>query len=708
MGIPRPRLTLGRFIGLGFAALALVLVALLSLFYGGSRQTILLASEQLMRQASRRVGERLDAHLAEAELVVATLEAAAAEGLLRADVLEPLLLGLLHAHPALTDLTFTAGGDAGQLSVARLDDTVRVRRVRAADDGWRADESTVAADGARRPRGSSPALDPTAHATFTTPALAEFRGQALWSDLAFYEVDGALPESERRRVVSVQKALWSRTGAFVGVARVALHSDRIDDLVRVTVDDAADDDGATVFLCDRFGRLISRLSPADRFGLLAPDGTADPENGDVRVLPAALPPAVAAALAAPSIHAAGGGEPSIDRLEVDGVTFLGSVAPVLGARTQGWLVGVVVPESRYLGSLAAARRRALAVAVLVGMLTAAGAGLGLRALRRDLGRLLDETTRLRSFDFTPARAAPATFHDVRAAAQGLDQAKTALRALGKYAPLDLVRDLWDAHREPVLGAELRDVTILFADVAGFTGIAERLPPDELATALGAYLDAMTRAVHATGGIIDKYTGDGLMALWNTPRPLDEHAARACEAALACRDAATALFASPAWRGRAPWTTRFGIHRAEVTVGHFGAPDRMSFTAMGDGVNLAARLESLGKQYGVALVVSDEVVRAAGERFWFRRLDRVAVKGKETSVTIHELVGRRHPGDAPPPIVAAYEAALAAYASGDFTAALARFEACAGDPPSRALADRCRAYRADPPSRFDGTFTLTVK
>ncbi len=264
----------------------------------------------------------------------------------------------------------------------------------------------------------------------------------------------------------------------------------------------------------------------------------------------------------------------------------------------------------------------------------------LRAMRRDLGRLIGETTRLSGFDFAPARSEVDTFRDVQAAADSLEQAKTALRALGKYVPLDLVRRLYEARVEPMLGAEIQDVTLLFSDIEGFTTLSEQLTPNALAVALGAYLETMTRAIHSTGGIIDKYTGDGVMALWNTPNPCEHHAERACEAALACRDATAALFGSPVWAGVAPWRTRFGIHRAEVNVGHFGAPDRMSFTAMGDGVNLASRLESLNKQYGTFILVSASVERDARERFHFRRVDRVAVKGKREGVEIFEL--RRPP------------------------------------------------------------------
>src|SRR5262249_15022076 len=157
----------------------------------------------------------------------------------------------------------------------------------------------------------------------------------------------------RRRVVSVQKALWSNDDAFLGVLRVSLLNNRIDEFTRVQVgkSDAADDDHV-VFLCDRHGRLISRLSAAARFALLDPDGNVAPA-GDVRVVAAKPPPQVAAALRAPAMRDVPVGSSTVARLIVEGTPYLMSVASLLEDRTQGWLVGIVVPEAHYLGDLEA-------------------------------------------------------------------------------------------------------------------------------------------------------------------------------------------------------------------------------------------------------------------------------------------------------------------------------------------------------------------
>jgi adenylate cyclase len=733
----RPRLTLGQFIGLCFLGLAGLLLALLSIFYAGSRRTILLASEELMRQATRRVTERMEGHLGEAERLVESFAWQADLGLVdpnRLESVESALIGEITSHPQVTEVTFTYGravgryehddgphdaGDlklasdgSGQVSVARVgagsDAGLVVRRVRQEGGRWLAEERRLPYETSPHPAGP-PAIDPTIHATFTVPSREEFRGRALWSDLSYSEADAGLPEEIRRRVVSVQKALWSNDETFLGVLRVSLLNNRIDEFTRFRVDEgAASADQHVVFLCDRHGRLISRLGSADRFALLDTDGKPDPD-GDVRVLPASPPPQVTAALRAPIMHDVTPGGSSIARVNVGGTPYLVSVASLLEDRTQGWLVGIVVPEAYYLGGLEASRRRALVIAAALMLVAVAGGALMLRAMRRDLGRLIGETTRLSGFDFAPAQSEVDTFRDVQAAADSLEQAKTALRALGKYVPLDLVRRLYEARVEPMLGAQIQDVTLLFSDIEGFTTLSEQLTPNALAVALGAYLETMTRAIHSTGGIIDKYTGDGVMALWNTPNPCARHAERACEAALACRDTTAALFTSPVWAGVAPWRTRFGIHRAEVNVGHFGAPDRMSFTAMGDGVNLASRLEGLNKQYGTFILVSGSVEREAREHFLFRRVDRVAVKGKREGVEIFELLGRRDTAVPRPEVVVRYERALDAYFARRFDDALAILDGCGDDAPSRVLAERCRRFRAEgPPSDWDGIYVAKEK
>jgi adenylate cyclase len=498
-------------------------------------------------------------------------------------------------------------------------------------------------------------------------------------------------------VLSVQKAIEDPSGRFLGVLRVGLLPRELDAITRLKVDEGDPRDPHRVALLavdegpPRGVHLVAKVDPADHPAVF---GEA------LRVVSDRPPPDIAALLASPLVagldpsHPNGGGV-----LEVQGERYLATLRELKLGRggTTGWFTAILVPEAHYTRELLRFQRMYLvAFGITLALILAIGA-LTIGAVRRGLARLVDTTRRMRAFDFAPG-SDESMFRDVDDVMRGLERAKTVVRTMGKYIPVDLVRRLYETNEEPSLGGDLLDVTLMFTDIEGFTTLAERLSPDELARRLGDYLEAMTVSIQQTGGMIDKYIGDAVMALWNAPTPVDAHAARACRAALACMAAARALYASPAWAGLPPLVTRFGLHTASVMVGHFGAPTRLSYTALGDGVNLAARLEPLCKQYGVVALASDAVVAAAGPDFVFRRIDRVAVKGKSKGIDVYELLGAA--GDDIPLLAAArqYEAAFEAYLASDFSAAIALLEPQAGqDTPSAILLARCRAFAAEPPS-----------
>src|SRR5262249_23369413 len=149
--------------------------------------------------------------------------------------------------------------------------------------------------------------------------------------------------------------------------------------------------------------------------------------------------------------------------------------------------------------------------------------------------------------------------------------------------------------------------------------------DRLADLLGRYLQVMAEVIQSQKGTIDKYIGDAVMAFWNAPEVIEGHEVMACRAALRCRQALETLYRSTAWSSAPKFETRFGISRCTASVGHFGSPDRMNYTAIGDGVNLASRLEGLNKYYGTQIIVSDMIYDRANDAFQFRKLDSVAVK-----------------------------------------------------------------------------------
>ena len=707
-------MTLPRFFALAVGSLAALAALVLALSVRTSSAAVLRVGESARDARAAQVVASVEADLGAAEQAVQDFERALAEGIVdEADPrdLQRYLTAELIARPGLTELTLTSARllDYDPAGDARLAVAGRRQLSLLRDPAGAIDRPVTAGAPAGAPQSST--NDPTAHDTFRAAAHREARGQALWSDLAFAEHDAALPPQARRKTLTVQKAIFAkaRDGGqrFVGVLRAGIVSNTLDRLGTAAADAA---DPHRFFLCDTQGRLITRLGPDDPYVVVDAEGRPDPD-GDLRVAPRVVPPAIGAALAFARAGGTGG-----KRMVVSGVPYFLSLVPVAEGRARQWLVGVVVPESTYVGGLAAARDRlswllgiVVAIIGMVGLVGARTVAGGVRALVRS-------TEAMRRFSFEAAPKVASPFREVREAMDSVERAKTALRAMVKYVPVDLVRRLYESGRDPVLGAEPSEISVMFTDIADFTTHAEALAPDELARALGRYLEAATRAVESMGGTVDKYIGDALMVLWNAPGRDDAHPVSACRAALTCAAAVEDLCASTWWRqaGLPPWRTRFGIHTDRVLVGNFGAPDRLSYTAMGDGVNLAARLEGLNKVYGTSILVSDEVRRRAGDAFVFRRLDRVAVKGKSRPVDVHELVGRA--GDpaieARRPAIAAHEEALAAAFAGRFTEALAILSAsgeAGGDSAATLLAARCRSWLASPPpAGWDGTWVAPTK
>jgi adenylate cyclase len=200
-----------------------------------------------------------------------------------------------------------------------------------------------------------------------------------------------------------------------------------------------------------------------------------------------------------------------------------------------------------------------------------------------------------------------------------------------------------------------------------------------------------------------------MTIWNAPEPVPEHPRMACLAALHCRQAADALARTPEWRGLPEFHTRFGLHCDTALVGHFGARDRMNYTAIGDAINLASRLEALNKQYGTSIIASQSIVERAREAFEFRLLDLVAVKGKSAAIKIYELLGAKEDAAGSRQYVDTYEAAFAAYLARDFPRAITLLQQNEGDAPSAVLGERCQTFlRIPPPADWEGVHVSLSK
>ncbi len=213
-----------------------------------------------------------------------------------------------------------------------------------------------------------------------------------------------------------------------------------------------------------------------------------------------------------------------------------------------------------------------------------------------------------------------------------------MRAFSKFIPKVLVAKLLRTNQTVKIGGKLRRVTLLFSDVVNFTSVSENYPPEKLVVHLSEYFEEVTQIIMKANGTIDKYIGDAVMAFWGAPIVDKDQALNACRAALSLQHRLGNLNRQWAIEGKPILETRIGIHTGDVIVGNMGSSDRMNYTALGDTVNLAARLEGTNKMYHTHIMISEEVLQEVQDRCLVRPVDLVAVKGKAKAVRIYELVG----------------------------------------------------------------------
>jgi adenylate cyclase len=220
----------------------------------------------------------------------------------------------------------------------------------------------------------------------------------------------------------------------------------------------------------------------------------------------------------------------------------------------------------------------------------------------------------------------------------MNLAQRAIWSFAHFVPKDLVQQIINNSISTELGGVRGEITVVFTDVRDFTTIAESADPDILMHQTSRYFSVLTEAFLAEGGTIDKFIGDAVMVFWNAPNPQPDHVERACRAALAGRLACEKLNSQFDAEGLKPFFTRFGIHVGEAVVGNLGSTERMNYTALGNTVNLAARLEGLNKQFGTVILVSEDVHLRVQHCFQFRAFDAVIAKGMTKETRIFELVG----------------------------------------------------------------------
>ena len=287
-------------------------------------------------------------------------------------------------------------------------------------------------------------------------------------------------------------------------------------------------------------------------------------------------------------------------------------------------------------------------------------------------------------------------------------------AFGKYMSPVVIDQLIQDPSQLMLGGVRREITAFFSDVADFSSISERMPPDELVELLNEYLAEMTDIVLKYEGILDKYEGDAIMGFFGAPIADPTHAEKCCQMALDMQKRLAALRTQWKKQGKPQLLARIGINTGQMVVGNMGSKVRMDYTIMGDAVNLASRLEGVNKEYGTEIIISQYTYEACRDLFEVRELDSVRVIGKKEVIVIYELLCRK--GGLSPEkyaILNLYARGLAHYKNCQWDEAIAVFgeifDTDPDDGPSLTYLERCLDYKInDPGCDWDGIHIMQFK
>lgn len=327
------------------------------------------------------------------------------------------------------------------------------------------------------------------------------------------------------------------------------------------------------------------------------------------------------------------GDPLVMDFTVPGDTLIAGVRRADVPGDLDCVIAIVFSRKQAFGALENTIRMGFLTA-LVALVASLAVGVFVAGrIATPLKGLAAAVARIGRFDLGTHPMPRSSVREIRALSDAIDLMRSGLQSFSHYVPVDLVRELVQGGAVAALEGERREVALMFCDLAGFTAYSENATPEEAVDILTRFFEDFGSAIDANDGVIDKFLGDGMMALFNAPARIANPAAAASRAALRGVAAMQA-------RG-SQFAVRIGLHCGECLIGNVGTPTRFSYTAIGDCVNLASRLEGLNKIYGTQTVASSTFQQAAGDtEFLWRRLDRVAVAGRTAPLDVFELVGLR--------------------------------------------------------------------
>jgi len=400
--------------------------------------------------------------------------------------------------------------------------------------------------------------------------------------------------------------------------------------------------------------------------------------------------------------------------DVDGSDYVGIIKTVLPGTSPDWYVCLYVPEKVLFANAYWHFYLAIGILASVMVISVILSLVLARSASTPIESLVLLSQKIGKLDFTHKVQADSNIIEIKNLSHSMNLMQIGLQAFTQYLPKDVLKSLFDAGTGAIPGGKEKDVAIMFADIVNFTHYSENLSPNDLVLQLNEYLGCFSSVIIRNEGTVDKYIGDAVMAYWNAPRHCDNYSFKACKTAIQGLQKLSFLQEKWVRLNKPVFKARVGINTGNVVLGNIGTEEHLSYTVIGDNVNLASRLEGLNKVYGTTIMISDVTLNACGDRLVTRPIDLVGVKGKDKKIMVHELLGiAGETSESTIKFCVEFKIAFAAYIKKDWSVGLSLFQKLASENPDDKLCqiyvDRCKDYQQNPPdASWDGGYQFHEK
>ncbi|OJX12294.1 MAG: hypothetical protein BGO77_03860 [Caedibacter sp. 37-49] len=384
-----------------------------------------------------------------------------------------------------------------------------------------------------------------------------------------------------------------------------------------------------------------------------------------------------------------------------------------------WLIGVVVPTNDIVGPAVQTQRQILIISFIILIFSVFFIGFLAKRISQPIMKLSEQASQIQNFEIFDAEPISSYIYEIQVLENSMTAMRQSLKTFAKFVPKALVKKLVQRSQEVRISGNIKKITLFFTDIQGFTSVSEAYPPEKLMSHISEYFAALSEIIINQNGTIDKYIGDAIMAFWGAPLNDKHHALNACKTALYCQKRLDELNRKWEAEKKPILITRIGIETGDALVGTIGSFDRLNYTALGDTVNLASRLEGTNKYYNTRIIIGEKAQKEIRDEGVVRPLDKVNVKGKETSVTIYELLALKDndpsllPTKEQQNLCSQFTIGYHLYHEKRWEEALNHFEEMlktfGQDYPTQMYIERCQQYLKEPPPKnWDGIYHFKDK